>query len=84
MRDGQLTHDAESWGREVMPQGHRWLVGDYEAGDVVFHNPYLIHGALKNEDPEGKIRLSSDVRFYEAGADLDERWMQLWRPDDGL
>ncbi|KAM0699772.1 hypothetical protein Q7P36_000775 [Cladosporium allicinum] len=63
----------------------KWLVGNYEAGDVVFHNPYLLHGAAKNEDPLGRIRLSTDLRFYEEGAALDERWMrQVWSPDDGL
>ena len=52
---------------------------------MVFHNPYLLHGAAKNEDPLGRIRLSTDLRFYEEGAALDERWMrQVWSPDDGL
>lgn len=56
-----------------------------EAGDVVFHNPYMIHGAIKNEDPLGRIRLSTDLRFYKEGSDLDQRWMRdTWRPDDGL
>lgn len=82
-RDGQLTHDADEFGRE-RGQGRRWLVGDYEAGDVVFHNPWLIHGSAKNEDPLGRIRLSTDLRFYEEGASLDERWMNVWNPDDGL
>lgn len=43
-RDGQLSHDVEELGRTLKPEGHRWLVADYEAGDVVFHNPYVIHG----------------------------------------
>ncbi|KAI9726182.1 MAG: hypothetical protein M1828_001855 [Chrysothrix sp. TS-e1954] len=84
MRDGQLSHNLEEWGRDVMPEGRKWLVANYEAGDVVFHNPYFIHGALKNEDPKGRIRLGSDVRFYEEGADYDKRWMQIWAADDGL
>lgn len=82
-RDGQLSHDAEELGRRVGGE-RRWLIADYEAGDVVFHNPYLIHGAAKNEDRSGRIRLSTDLRFYEEGAPLDKRWMQVWRPGDGL
>ena len=95
MRDGQLSHNASDMTNELLAgtfQGascakgnkRKWLVGDYKAGDVVFHNPYLIHGAVKNEDPEGRIRLSTDLRFYEEGAPLDERWMRFWKPNDGL
>ncbi|KAI9714488.1 MAG: hypothetical protein M1820_000449 [Bogoriella megaspora] len=83
-KDGQLTHDADDFGRTVGEPGMRWLTANFEAGDVVFHNPYLIHGASKNEDAQGRIRLSTDLRFYEEGAPRDERWMQVWRPDDGL
>lgn len=93
-RDGQLSHDAGVLGKEIEEGVHggekkkkarRWLVGDYEAGDVVFHNPYMIHGACKNEDPRGRIRLSTDLRFYEEGSQLDERWMaDVWKPGDGL
>ena len=79
---GQLAQDAAEFGRGK----GRWLTADYEAGDVVFHNPYMIHAAAKNEDFEtGRIRLSTDLRFYEEGANLDYRWMQRpWAPDDGL
>ena len=90
-RDGQLSHNVEEFHKEILNgsfgdkgKKRRWLVGDYKAGDVVFHNPYLIHGAVKNQDPEGRIRLSTDLRFYEEGAPLDKRWMQIWRRDDGL
>ncbi|KAF2171126.1 hypothetical protein M409DRAFT_19097 [Zasmidium cellare ATCC 36951] len=91
-RDGQLSHDAVELTSAIQEGVHggermkrRWLVGDYEAGDVVFHNPYMIHGAVKNEDPNGRIRLSTDLRFYEEGSELDERWMRdVWRPGDGL
>ena len=90
-RDGQLSHNVTEFMQEVNqgPFGvkgkkRRWLSGNYEAGDIVFHNPYLIHGAVKNQDPQGRIRLSTDLRFWEEGAPLDKRWMQMWRPDDGL
>lgn len=82
--DGFLSHDAEEFGRTRGGGRLRWLVGDYEAGDVVFHKPYMIHAATRNEDEEGRIRLASDLRFYEEGAALDERWLKVWRHDDGL
>ncbi|KAK3717249.1 hypothetical protein LTR37_005958 [Vermiconidia calcicola] len=90
-RDGQLSHNVIDFTNDVLngnfgdkSKKRRWLAGNFEAGDVVFHNPYLIHGAVKNEDPEGRIRLSTDLRFYEAGTALDKRWMEVWRPNDGL
>ena len=90
-RDGQLSHNVQDFNDQILhgsfgdkQKKRRWLVGNYKAGDIVFHNPYLVHGAVKNEDSLGRIRLSTDLRFYEEGAPLDERWMKLWKPNDGL
>ncbi|EMC96978.1 hypothetical protein BAUCODRAFT_434805 [Baudoinia panamericana UAMH 10762] len=95
-RLGHLSHDVSNFSRDtvanekwakLIPQdaSMRWLISNFEAGDVVFHNPYLIHAAVKNEDREAKIRLAADIRFYEEGAPLDQRWMRgAWRADDGL
>lgn len=44
----------------------RWLVADYEPGDVVLHTPYVIHSACQNQDPDMTIRLSTDLRFQPA------------------
>lgn len=44
----------------------------------------MIHGATKNEDPPGGIRLATDVRFYEDGAPLDQRWMKAFYRCDGF
>lgn len=83
-KDGFLSHDADEFGRLHTQGKGRWLVGDYEAGDVVFHKPYMIHAATRNEDKERRIRLASDLRFYEKGVDLDRRWMKVWKHDYGL
>lgn len=96
-RTGSFAQDAELFAQQMEERNSgaaddknssrrpRWLVADYEAGDVVFHDPYMIHGAVKNEDDRGRIRLSCDLRFYEKGAAADERWMNAhWTPDDGL
>ena len=54
-KDGFLSYDAEEFGRLMEKWRLKCLVGDYEAGDVVFHKPHMIHGATKNEgDWEGK------------------------------
>lgn len=83
-KDGFMSHDAVEFREQHKEKVGRWLVGDYEAGDVVFHNPWMIHAATKNEDKLGRIRLASDLRFYEEGAKLDQRWMKIWKHDDGL
>jgi ectoine hydroxylase-related dioxygenase (phytanoyl-CoA dioxygenase family) len=41
----------------------RWLIADYEAGDMVVHSPYMVHAATVNADPEGRLRLSTDIRY---------------------
>lgn len=79
-------HIADSIG--MKDRSYKWLITDYEAGDVVFHLPSSIHSSCFNEDPEGKIRLSTDLRFYDkkdydAGT-ADNRWMKLWKDGDGL
>ncbi|KAG8416816.1 hypothetical protein J3459_013604 [Metarhizium acridum] len=79
---GQLSQNAAEFGAQHKHQ--RWLVTNYEAGDVVFHDPYMIHTSSLNEDTDGRIRLSTDLRFYREGSDLDQRWMKFWAPGDGL
>lgn len=59
MRDGQLSHNAVQLTKDIVKyesgkrgrQGKRWLVGDYEAGDIVFHDP------CKSQTDEYKILL---------------------------
>jgi hypothetical protein len=62
----------------------RWLITDYEAGDMVVHTSHTIHAALDNADPDGFIRLSTDIRYQRADAAIDGRWQNHWHPDDGL
>jgi len=81
--DGHLSHNVEEWAKEE-GVGRRWLVADYEAGDVVFHNPWMIHCSSRNEDKQGRIRVATDLRFYERGAKVDERWSSNFFQGDGL
>ena len=83
---GQLSQNAAEFHHQYQSDGEQrvWLVAGYEAGDVVFHDPYTIHTSTFNECTEGKIRLSTDLRFYRDGSDLDKRWMKFWTPGDGL
>ena len=83
---GQLSQNAAEFHGKYQKAGEErvWMVTGYEAGDVVFHDPHMIHTSTFNECPEGRIRLSTDLRFYREGSDLDGRWMKFWTPGDGL
>ncbi|CAI6100795.1 hypothetical protein V2G26_010534 [Clonostachys chloroleuca] len=82
MNDGGfLSRDTVAYGKETK---RKWLIAEYEAGDVIFHNPFMVHASCKNKDPENKIRLATDVRFVDPEKPYDKRWMKVYRPLDGL
>jgi ectoine hydroxylase-related dioxygenase (phytanoyl-CoA dioxygenase family) len=62
----------------------RWLVADFEAGDVVLHSPYMIHASTTNQSAEGRIRLSTDIRYQNVDDEIDARWGKHWSLDDML
>jgi ectoine hydroxylase-related dioxygenase (phytanoyl-CoA dioxygenase family) len=62
----------------------RWLVADYEAGDMVIHTSYMIHAATQNNSSEGRIRLSTDIRYQRIRDEIDARWNNHWTLDDML
>jgi len=62
----------------------RWLIADYEAGDMVIHSPYMVHAATQNRDPLQRMRLSTDIRFQRIDNPIDPRWTNHWVPDDNL
>ncbi|EXL46863.1 phytanoyl-CoA hydroxylase [Fusarium oxysporum f. sp. radicis-lycopersici 26381] len=64
--------------------GGRWLLTEYEAGDVVFHKPHMIHASTINKDSENRIRLGTDLRFVDSSRPHDTRWSTPFRLDDGL
>lgn len=69
MNDGGfLSRDTVGYGLEAEK---KWLIYEYEAGDVVFHDPFLVHASCKNMDPDDKIRLATDVRFVDSEKPYD-------------
>jgi ectoine hydroxylase-related dioxygenase (phytanoyl-CoA dioxygenase family) len=52
----------------------RWLIADYAAGDVVVHSAHIVHAALDNVDPDGIMRLSTDIRYQRISEPIDWRW----------
>ena len=62
----------------------RWLIADYEAGDVMLHSPYMIHASTTNVDAQNRIRLSTDIRFQNVEDEIDARWGNHWSLNDML
>ncbi len=62
----------------------RWLIADYDAGDMVIHSPYMIHAATLNHDPLNRTRLSTDIRFQRITDPIDQRWSKDWVQGDNL
>lgn len=60
----------------------RWLIADYEAGDMMIHSAYMIHAATVNNDPNGHMRLSTDIRYQRLRDEIDVRWQNHWSFDD--
>jgi hypothetical protein len=54
-------------------RGGRWLVSEYEVGDIVIFSINLAHGGMDNRS--NRIRLSSDSRYQLASQPVDERWI---------
>jgi ectoine hydroxylase-related dioxygenase (phytanoyl-CoA dioxygenase family) len=78
---GWLTKDLPALANRL---NSRWLMADYEAGDMVIHSAYMLHAATTNEDPEGRMRLSTDIRYQRVRDEIDIRWQNHWSYDDML
>ena len=68
--NGWLSTDPAKLQRGL--QG-RWLTAQYELGDVLIFNMYIVHAALDNRS--SRFRLSSDSRYQLASEAVDERWV---------
>ena len=62
----------------------RWLLADYEVGDMVIHSAYMIHASTQNFDPQNRMRLSTDIRYQRIRDEIDARWQNHWSLDDML
>lgn len=76
---GWLTKDLPSLADRL---NSRWLLADYEAGDMVVHSPYMIHASTTNT--RMTMRLSTDIRYQLVKDAIDPRWTSHWSPDDKL
>ena len=71
-RTGSLADDPVTVAER---HGTRLLTGEFAAGDVVLFGPFTLHGSCDNTSPEGRVRLSCDVRYQPAAEPVDDRWI---------
>jgi hypothetical protein len=80
---------AGGWISDNLPEmadqfERRWLIADYEAGDIMLHSPFMVHAATANDSSENRIRLSTDIRYQNVRDEIDARWGNHWSLDDML
>lgn len=80
-KSGWLTKDLPALADRT---DSRWLMADYQAGDMVIHGAYTIHASTNNVDTQGRIRLSTDIRYQRLREEIDARWNNHWSLDDML
>ena len=78
-KHGWLTKDLPSLAERL---DTRWLMAEYEAGDMVVHGAYTTHAATTNTSPDNRLRLSTDIRYQRAREEIDSRWSDHWSFDD--
>lgn len=87
-REGTLQRPAASITADLpgLADKHdtRWLVADYEAGDVMVHSAHIVHASTDNVDPGNRLRLSTDIRYQRRSEPIDWRWQEHWNFSDGL
>lgn len=79
-RPGALADDPVTVAER---HGARLLTADFAPGDVVVFGPFTLHGSFDNVSPEGRVRLSCDVRYQPAADPIDERWIGADPPGHG-
>lgn len=70
-RKADLGADAASF---AASRGVRLLTTDFAAGDAILFGMYTLHGSLDHHDPDGRVRVSCDVRWQSAAMPVDPRY----------
>jgi len=58
----------------VQSRDSRLLTTHFKPGDVVIFDMFTMHGTFDNHSPQGRVRLSCDVRWQPASDPLDPRY----------
>ncbi len=76
---GSYSSNAIATRKEL---GGRWLVSEYEMGDLLIFSMYTLHSSSDNHSKQ--YRISSDTRYQLASEPVDERWIGDDPPAHGI
>ncbi|GFZ50226.1 hypothetical protein JCM24511_07982 [Saitozyma sp. JCM 24511] len=79
MARGAISNDAGQFAKEV---NRKWIMADFKEGDVVFHNPFIIHGACVNTTD--RVMIHTDTRYVNPADGFDKRWTVFWDPNNDV
>ena len=68
----QVLQDPSELARS---RGVKLKTANFNAGDIILFSMTLLHGSLDNRSEQGRVRLSSDVRWQPAKDPVDPRYM---------
>jgi len=74
-----ITNDLEELANRT---SKKWMFTDYKAGDIVLHNPFIVHASL--DCSTYYMRVSADIRYMLESEKVDPRWLNDWRANDGF
>jgi hypothetical protein len=78
---GWMSKDLSALARLI---DGKWLLANYEVGDMVVHSSSMIHASRVNFDAQQRMRLSTDVRYQLQSEKIDPRWAKDYQPNDNL
>lgn len=69
--EGEWTEDPIAF---ALDRNVRLLSAEFRTGDVLIFGMNMLHGAMDNHSPAGRVRLSCDVRYQPASDPIDDRY----------
>ena len=70
--DERALAAAQEAAYQATARGARLLSAALQPGDVIVFGGFTLHGSLANESPDGRVRLSVDVRYQPASDPFDD------------
>jgi ectoine hydroxylase-related dioxygenase (phytanoyl-CoA dioxygenase family) len=70
--DRHAFEAAQDAAYQATARGARLLSTHFQPGDLLVFSGFMLHGSLDNRSPDGRVRLSVDVRYQPAADPADD------------